>query len=291
MARNPELRAGLTGERIRNRQKADAILLEMFSLDELPEQRITEKEQEEFSKRIARGDQDAKQEYILRRLRFAMIVAMSVEESQPESSSLTLEDIFQNVIEALQKRLDEYSLHDSQGLAEYIGWINRIAERENKNTSTIVKIPIHVYEKLGKISKFTANYKRETGEEPSDEDIALALGLKQDEIEQARRGEWWLSHDILPLELDKEIEDLDVDVFDLANNIITKEQLRIAADKLYYHKQRILQLYFGLEGEAPMELKDIGAMFGVSVQVVWWRKEKALEELRELPEIQALSAR
>ena len=60
MVRSNEQNPSEVSERIRKRQKADAILLEMFSLKELPEQRISEEEQKSFGKRIARGDQAAK---------------------------------------------------------------------------------------------------------------------------------------------------------------------------------------------------------------------------------------
>ena len=83
MVLSNEQNPGEVSERIKKRQKVDALLLEMLSIDELPEQRISDEEQKKFGKRIAKGDQAAKREYILRRLRFAMMAAIDEEESQP----------------------------------------------------------------------------------------------------------------------------------------------------------------------------------------------------------------
>ena len=53
---------------------------------------------------------------------------------------------------------------------------------------------------------------------------------------------------------------------------------------------RILRLYFGLDGQEPMTLEEIGSMMGITRERVRQIKEKALARLRHVSRARALQS-
>ena len=282
MAYNFEQKSRVVGGRIEKRQRADAMLLQIFGLDELPEQRMSAREQEEFGTRVACGDQTAKREYIMRRLRFAMMIALDIERDQSESSNLTIEDHLQNVIEEIQKRLDEYPLVKDKDFAAHMGRVITPAQRQYHKTADAITMPTRAHNDWDRIEKFKTEYGLETGKQPSSQEIADALGLKRNKIRQLQEAKWRRDHGIVSLES----ADENLALPDRTTDELIQEQVQLALERLPYPQQRVLRLRFGLDGGNPMTLQEIGDLFGLSHEKIRKDEVKALERLKPLLEVQ-----
>ncbi len=281
MVRSAEQKTGVAGERIKKRKLVDAILLEMFSLKELPEQRMTAEEQKRFGKRVAAGDKTAKQEYLMRRLRFAMAIAISEEKSQPDSSSLTLEDHFQIVIETMQNRLDEYMMHSDQDFEGYMGWSYRVAEREYEDTAELIRLPAHIREKLEKRKK----YEKKIGRTPSAEEVSATPGITEEEALVLEEIVYRRAHDTPSEEVDS-LESPDTSVFNQVYLSLKIERLLDEIQKLPDREKEVLELRFGLKDGISRTLEEVGQILSRSNSIISRVEMRALDRLRVLLEAQ-----
>ncbi len=284
MTRNME-QPQVTSERIEKRRQADAMLLEMLGLEELPNQRMSAQEQRDYGVKIVRGDEAAKQEYLLRRLRFAMMIAISAEANQPESSSFTVEDHFQNVIEAMKTRMDEFNPKKDGNFAKYMGWSFRLADREYKETAEIVRLPSHILDKLSKLEKLEHKAKKF----PSKNEAALALGLSQDEITQLYQIRENQEQCLLSAEEVEELIDPEPSLVEHVGNQIIRDKLQTALAKLPGREQEVLRLRFGLGDEdKSMTLYEVGDYFCLSHEGVRKIQRRALYKLGQLFDLKEL---
>jgi RNA polymerase primary sigma factor len=127
------------------------------------------------------------------------------------------------------------------------------------------------------------------GREPSSAEIGRELELSAEEVEQIRRSAQ------TPVSLEKPVGDEEESEFghfltdetqplpdEVAEEVMRKEALRSILDSLSPRERRVLELRYGLDGEQPRTLDEVGRTFSVTRERIRQIENQSLKKLRAL---------
>jgi len=150
-------------------------------------------------------------------------------------------------------------------------------------------MPVHVVEKLNKIVRSERKLRAELGREPTTVEIAADLDLTLDEVEHIRRSAQ------TPVSLEKPVGDEEESEFghfltdesaplpeEAAEVTMRKEALRAILGTLSQRERRVLELRYGLDGEQPKTLDEVGRTFNVTRERIRQIENQCLKKLRAL---------
>jgi len=150
-----------------------------------------------------------------------------------------------------------------------------------------VRVPLNRAGALHRIGKRTSTLLQELGREPTVDEIADELEISHEEVERTLAiSQTHLSLDapLSPGEDNRLLDYLadqvsagpDDDTYDKALTFSIEEALGTLKER----EAKVLRLYFGLDGQDPMTLEEIGSLLGITRERVRQIKEKALVRLR-----------
>jgi RNA polymerase primary sigma factor len=270
----------------RESQSLDKYLQEIGKVDLLsPDEEV------ELAKRIREGDQVALEKLTKANLRFVVSVA-----KQYQNQGLSLGDLINEgnlgLIKAAQ-RFDE--TRGFKFISYAVWWIRQSILQALAEQSRIVRLPLNRVGSLNKISKTFSELEQRYEREPSPEELAEALEITASEvIDTLKISGRHVSMDA-PFVQGEDNTLLDV----LENNLEEKPDSGLMNDSLRREVQRalstltpreadVITYYFGLNGEHPMTLEEIGEQFNLTRERVRQIKEKAIRRLRHTSRSKAL---
>ncbi|WP_038030084.1 sigma-70 family RNA polymerase sigma factor [Thermonema rossianum] len=270
----------------RESQSLDKYLQEIGKVDLL-----TPEEEVELAKRIREGDQLALEKLTKANLRFVVSVA-----KQYQNQGLSLGDLINEgnlgLIKAAQ-RFDE--TRGFKFISYAVWWIRQSILQALAEQSRIVRLPLNRVGSLNKISKTYSELEQRYEREPSPEELAEELEVSPDEvIDTLKISGRHVSVDA-PFVQGEENSLLDVLENDseespdtgLVNESLRREIQR-ALSTLSEREADVITLYFGLNGEHPLTLEEIGERFNLTRERVRQIKEKAIRRLRHASRSKAL---
>jgi RNA polymerase primary sigma factor len=152
-----------------------------------------------------------------------------------------------------------------------------------------------VVEKLNKIGRSERKLRAELGREPTAVEIGRVLDLTGDEVEQIRRSAQ------TPVSLEKPVGDEDGSEFghfltdenqelpdEAAEVTLRKEALQKILHSLSSRQRQVLELRYGLDGQHPRTLDEVGRTFNVTRERIRQIENQSLKKLRALAEAQSL---
>ena len=179
--------------------------------------------------------------------------------------------------------------------AEY--WVNQAFLKILYNNVRTVRIPVWVQKALRKINAIRTQAMNERGEELSPDQIGKALGMTGDKVaELLRTNRYAVSIDAeLGGEDTSRLSDLLEDVReplvpDAAQDVSLKDRIDEVMNDLPKREQLILRKRFGLDGEEPHTLAEVGDLLDVSAERVRQLQESALRRLKAPRKLQRLRA-
>ena len=166
-------------------------------------------------------------------------------------------------------------------------WIRQAIQRGIADRSRVIRLPVHIHELMLQISRATLTLKGELGREPTDEEIAEAAWIP---VERVRELHGFASH-VLSLETPVGMEgDATLGEFvpdeaagkkydEVLSGIGRDEAFKVLAT-LNDRERKIIALRFGLTGEEPQTLEEVGKQFGLTRERIRQLEAKALAKLR-----------
>jgi RNA polymerase primary sigma factor len=158
-----------------------------------------------------------------------------------------------------------------------------------------IRIPAHIVEKLNKIGRAERKLVTGLGREPTADEIAEVTGIEPDEVDSIKRFAQ------APISLEKPVGDEEQSEFgqfiadehaespyERAVEILTHEALRKALENLGYRERRVLELRYGLGGEHPRTLDEVGRTFNVTRERIRQIEHHSLTKLQKLHEAEKL---
>ena len=168
-------------------------------------------------------------------------------------------------------------------------WIRQSMRRALANQSRVIRIPVQTANKISKLKSMRITLKEKLGREPSDGEIAQALGYSERTVAVLRQAELHTIslHDPIQQGDDGEIQDIIPDRGALTPDRILgdRESIRHAADlmaRLDERERLILKLRFGLDGHRPRTLEEVCQIIGRTRERVRQIQNQALKKLHDL---------
>ncbi len=272
-------------------QEVSTDALQLFLKDVGRVDLLTAAQEVELAKRIERGDHRAKQEMVEANLRLVVSIA-----KRYRNQGLPFLDLIQEGTIGLVRAAEKFDYRKGFKFSTYATWwIRQAVARALADKARTIRMPVHVVEKLNKIVRSERKLRAELGREPLSIEIARDLDLTPDEVDQIRRTAQ------SPVSLEKPVGDEEESEFghfitdesvplpeEAAEVTMRKETLEKILGQLSPRERRVLELRYGLNGEHPRTLDEVGRAFNVTRERIRQIENQSLKKLRALADSQKL---
>ncbi len=265
--------------------------LQLFLKDIGKVELLTAAQEVELAKRIERGDHSAKQDMIEANLRLVVSIA-----KRYRNQGLPFLDLIQEGTIGLVRAAEKFDYRKGFKFSTYATWwIRQAVARALADKARTIRMPVHVVEKLNKIVRSERKLRAELGREPTAAEIGHDLDLTVEEVEQIRRTSQ------TPVSLEKPVGDEEESEFghfitdetaplpdEAAETTLRRETLERILHKLSMRERQVLVLRYGLDGQHPRTLDEVGRTFNVTRERIRQIENQTLKKLRALADAQIL---
>jgi RNA polymerase primary sigma factor len=254
---------------------------------------ITRDDEVSLAQQIRTGCEESLNKLVRSNLRFVVSVAKKY-----QNQGVSLSDLINEGNLGLIRAAHKFDETKGIKFISYaVWWIRQAILQALAEQSRIVRVPLNRAGTLHRIGKRSSALLQELGREPTVEEIAEGMDITQEEVAKTlsiSQGHLSLDAPLSPGEDNKLLDYLpdtqnpgpDDETFEHA----LTESIEEVLSTLKEREARILRLYFGLDGQEPMTLEEIGGMLGITRERVRQIKEKALARLRHVSRAKALES-
>jgi RNA polymerase primary sigma factor len=267
----------------------DPLRLYLKEAGEIP--LLTKDEETELAKCIEMGDKQAKDRMIQSNLRLVISIAKNY-----YTQDMDLLDLIQEGNTGLIRAVEKFDYRRGYKFStSAFWWIRQAITRAIANQDRNIRIPVHLIEKINKMVRTEWKLRQETGKEPTDDELAIELGIDAQEVQKIRRIAQRTTSLETPIGDQEDAERGDFienqstpDPADVISSITTKESLAKVLKAMDERERKVVELRFGFKGEQPRTLAEVSLRFNVSRERIRQIETKALEKIRAAQEIQAM---
>ncbi len=244
---------------------------------------LTREEEYELGKKIQQGDEEALNKLILCNLKFVVSIA-----NRYKNSGISMADLINQGNVGLVEAAKRFDPDRGVKFISYaVWWIRQAIIQALAEQSGTVKLPIKQASILYKINDAVEKLTKENGKEPTAYELSKYLDMDSEDIENILR----VSRNYLSLEAPiKEGEDKSfIDLLESESKSVEQEiihgtlteALGEIVEELSEREAKIIKWRFGLEGEAPKTLEEVGEILNISRERVRQVEARALSKLRK----------
>ena len=259
--------------------------LQLFLKDIGKVQLLTAAREVELAKRFEAGDPRAKQEMIEANLR--LVVSIS---KRYRNQGLPFLDLIQEGTIGLVRAVEKFDWRRGYKFSTYATWwISQAVTRAVADKGRTIRMPVHIVDKHNKIVRTERKLRAELRRDPTTEEIALDLDIPCEEVERIMRSAQ------APVSLERPVGDEEETEFgqlltdehsplpeDVADTTFRTEMLMRVLGLLTERERRILELRYGLAGETPRTLDEVGQTFNVTRERIRQIENQSLKKIRAM---------
>ena len=244
---------------------------------------LSANEEIEIAKRMADGDQEAKQQLAEANLRLVVSIA-----KRYVGRGMLFLDLIQEGNLGLIKAVEKFDYRKGYKFSTYATWwIRQAITRAIADQARTIRIPVHMVETINKVMRVERQLLQELGRQPAPEEVANEMGMSVDKIREVLK----IAQEPIPLETPiGEEEDSHLGDFipdeeitapsDAASQVMLKEELEEVLKTLTDREAKVLKMRFGLEDGRMRTLEEVGRDFNVTRERIRQIEAKALRKLR-----------
>jgi RNA polymerase primary sigma factor len=244
---------------------------------------LTPQKEIELARKIRNGDREAREVMISSNLRLVVTIARDYADF-----GLPLLDLISEGNIGLMKAVERFDPAKRAKLSTYaVWWIRQSIKRALSNQSKLVRLPVHLGDKMSKMRRVALRMSDELGREPTDEELSVEIGIASEKVAELRGA------GIRPTSLDAPISDDGLTEFgeSVADEeartpfeLLREKDLRSKVDglleELNGREKKIIAQRFGFGGGERKTLQQVGDELGVSRERIRQLENAALVKLR-----------
>ncbi|MEX0331550.1 MAG: RNA polymerase sigma factor RpoD/SigA [Puniceicoccaceae bacterium] len=241
-------------------------------------------EEVELAALIQRGDPKAREKMIKANLRLVVKIAHDY-----SNFGLPLLDLISEGNIGLVKAVERFDPNKGGKLSTYAAWwIKQSIKRALANQSKTIRLPVHLVDKIARMRRITMELEEVLGRAPTDEEIAYEMEMPVNKVAHLK------SVSVRPASLDAPVGDDDgtefgdligdensINPFENLQNKNVVNDLNTLIDELDPREAEIIRLRFGLNGDKPLTLEEVGEMFEITRERVRQLQNMALTRMRK----------
>jgi RNA polymerase primary sigma factor len=244
---------------------------------------LTGPEEVELAKRIEKGDAEATEQMICANLRLVVSLARRY-----RATGIPLLDLIQEGNLGLMRAVEKFDWRKGFKFSTYATWwIRQAIQRGVADRGRTVRLPVHIHEQLVSLRRERRELEAVLGREASPAELAAVAEIPTERVRAL------LGAGLAPLSLETPVgdhggttlgdfvtEDSDEEQFGDVMRSVGRRELDHTLSTLPERERIILAMRFGLAGEEPMTLEQIGERFGLTRERIRQLEAKALSKLR-----------
>jgi RNA polymerase primary sigma factor len=243
---------------------------------------LTPAEERELARRKDEGDEEAKKKLIESNLRLVMSITRNY-----TKAGVPLLDLIQEGNLGLIRAVETFDYRMGFKLSTYATWwIRQAVTRALADQGRTIRLPVHVADQVRRLMRARRQLAQKLNREPTQAELANESGFPEKRVQELLD----LVED--PVSLETPVGDGESMYADLIEDVhshrpdeetstkLRRKELAEALLRLNPRMQRVLQLRFGLDGQPPQTLEEVGAGLGITRERVRQLESRALRELR-----------
>jgi len=243
---------------------------------------LTREEERELARRKDEGDEEAKKRLIESNLRLVMAITRNY-----TKANVPLLDLIQEGNLGLIRAVEKFDYKLGYKLSTYATWwIRQAITRALADQGRTIRLPVHVADQVRRLLRARRQLAQKFNREPTLAELAKETQQSEERVREL------LELVENPVSLETPVgdgESLYGDLIEDVNSLLPHEQsaeqarkreLAGALEKLNPRMRRVLSLRFGLDGELPQTLEEVGTQLGITRERVRQLETRALRELR-----------